>query len=341
MRIFCYELVCAGGLGPNPPESLRAEGWAMLSAVTGDLARIAEVEVSVLLSDDCPALPGVHRLPSSPHEESDRFADAVAAHDATLVIAPECGGLLAQRNAIVLSAGRQLIGCRPDAVGLTADKLALASHWFDRGVPTLQTRLATEALPALPFPCVVKPRHGAGSQATQLVAHSEDWARAWTMVRAEMLDDDFIVQPFQAGKACSIAFLVGPQQRVALAATEQLLSQDGTFHYLGGRIPLSTDESERARRLGHLSLEGINGLGGYVGVDLVLGDAHGGRDDRVIEINPRLTTSYIGLRQFTSSNLAEAMVRVLHSRPISAFQWHSRAIRFEPHDAIDPRSRFF
>jgi predicted ATP-grasp superfamily ATP-dependent carboligase len=49
---------------------------------------------------------------------------------------------------------------------------------------------------------------------------------------------------------------------------------------------------------------------GYVGVDLVLGQAEDGSGDRVIEVNPRLTTSYVGLRALARANLAAAMLAV-------------------------------
>ena len=49
---------------------------------------------------------------------------------------------------------------------------------------------------------------------------------------------------------------------------------------------------------------------GYVGVDLVLGREPDGSEDVVIEINPRLTTSYVGLRAAARTNLAEAMWQV-------------------------------
>jgi predicted ATP-grasp superfamily ATP-dependent carboligase len=42
-------------------------------------------------------------------------------------------------------------------------------------------------------------------------------------------------------------------------------------------------------------------------VDLVLGGNPHGDEDAVIEVNPRFTTSYIGLRAATRSNLALAM----------------------------------
>ena len=47
-----------------------------------------------------------------------------------------------------------------------------------------------------------------------------------------------------------------------------------------------------------------------MGVDLVLGRDPTGAEDFVIEVNPRLTTSYVGLRAAAKTNLAEAMLRV-------------------------------
>jgi predicted ATP-grasp superfamily ATP-dependent carboligase len=46
--------------------------------------------------------------------------------------------------------------------------------------------------------------------------------------------------------------------------------------------------------------EDVAGLRGYVGVDVVLGE----REAALIELNPRLTTSYLGLRAAFDQNLA-------------------------------------
>jgi predicted ATP-grasp superfamily ATP-dependent carboligase len=57
---------------------------------------------------------------------------------------------------------------------------------------------------------------------------------------------------------------------------------------------------------------------GYIGVDLVLGDSPGGEDDVVIEINPRLTTSYVGLSLAAMKmecNLGAAMLAVAQGKP--------------------------
>jgi predicted ATP-grasp superfamily ATP-dependent carboligase len=46
----------------------------------------------------------------------------------------------------------------------------------------------------------------------------------------------------------------------------------------------------------------IPGLAGYVGIDLLLPD---GGDPLIVEINPRLTTSYVGYRRIYSTPIPQ------------------------------------
>ena len=63
--------------------------------------------------------------------------------------------------------------------------------------------------------------------------------------------------------------------------------------------------------------ESFEGLKGYVGVDLVLSDER----VFVIEVNSRLTTSYIGLRNVSKINLAEAVTRaILNNESLTDFE---------------------
>ena len=70
------------------------------------------------------------------------------------------------------------------------------------------------------------------------------------------------------------------------------------------------------------------GLAGYVGVDLVLGAADDGGEDRTIEINPRLTTSYVGLRALAEANLAEVLVKVVRGEVVPAVAWRPGTVSF-------------
>jgi predicted ATP-grasp superfamily ATP-dependent carboligase len=133
------------------------------------------------------------------------------------------------------------------------------------------------------------------------------------------------VQPFIPGRPASVAFLIGPRQTVALAPAWQHLSDDGRFHYRGGSAPMHDDAlAERAVHIARRAVEAVPGLGGYVGVDLLLGDAA----DAVIEINPRLTTSYVGLRALAADNLMGLLLRVVRGESVAAPRWRPGGVHW-------------
>jgi predicted ATP-grasp superfamily ATP-dependent carboligase len=75
------------------------------------------------------------------------------------------------------------------------------------------------------------------------------------------------------------------------------------FKYSGGEIMSPPDTSDILHNIIKKVLEIIPGLKGYTGIDLIRSEA----GYKIIEINPRLTTSYAGIRQVINLNLAEAM----------------------------------
>jgi len=310
MRIFLYEWVTGGGLVEEHgalPASLLTEGAAMLSALAADFSAIEGAQVTVLQDlrlDDLP-LPDceVVEVYSRSHhrEELERLA---AEADHTLVIAPEIDGILVQTNRWVRNAGGRLLGSSHEFVSLTADKYLTAQALKRAGVATPESQLLEadqEKLPAgFPYPGVLKPVHGAGSQHTLLVASEHDTPPAYPWPQ--------LLERYCLGTACSVAFLCGPAHRVALPACRQHLTSDGRFSYTGGSLLGDSDLTCRATALADRSLEVLPPALGYVGVDLVLGKAADGSEDFVIEINPRLTTSYVGLRSVSEDNLAAALL---------------------------------
>jgi len=285
-RIFVYEHITAQGLGRDPesPEhSLFIEGQAMFRAIREDFAASAGVEV----------------ITGSPAD----FARLAAYADWSFVIAPETDGVLLNLAREVVRVGGRLLGPSPAAIVLTSDKFALFQHWQKFGVRTPATVLVQDLPPS--WPCVVKRRDGAGSEGMRLVRTEAEFRE---------LSGAMIAQPYCEGIPASIAFLIGPRDTIALPATFQLISTDGQFRYCGGLVPIAPELAIRAEALARSALAVISGLLGYVGVDLLLGSAADGGDDYIIEINPRLTTSYVGVRSYRGVNLAELM-HDLASRP--------------------------
>ncbi len=281
----------------------------MLAAVAADFARVPACEVATLLADGLPGLPAVRCV-----RDRGAFLALARDADATLLIAPEFDGILETLSRQVVKVGGTLLGSSPDAVRLTADKWRTYQYWQRLGVPTPATVLSCdEATFSLPW--VVKPRDGAGSQETYFVA------------QRDRVTSRGIVQAFVPGVAASVALLVGPSRVLPLLPATQALSSDGRFQYEGGVVPLDVSLHDRARSLALRAIRGIDGLHGYVGVDLVLGDAQDGSGDVAIEINPRVTTSYLGLQQMCAGNLADAWLRLARGDKAD-LAWRAGRVRF-------------
>src|SRR5207248_1194750 len=105
---------------------------------------------------------------------------------------------------------------------------------------------------------------------------------------------------------------------------------------LGGELPIPPDLAARAVAVATRAVGCVPGLLGYVGVDLVLGDAADGSRDYAIEINPRLTASYVGLRALAGFNLAAAMLRVAAGDDPGPLPWRNERLRFEPGRKVRP-----
>ena len=121
---------------------------------------------------------------------------------------------------------------------------------------------------------------------------------------------------------------------LALPAAAQDLSAEGRFQYRGGSLPLAPPLTLRAQHLARRAVEAVPGLRGYVGVDLLLGEAGDGSQDWAVEINPRLTTSYVGLRALAQTNLAELLLRLVLGEEVPKLSWRAATIHFEANGSV-------
>ena len=330
MRIFVYEFVTGGGwysCGALPlPGSLLSEGLAMLRALVEDLTAIG-AEVSALWDRRhlLPNLPtaAIHSVGTA-EEERAAFHRVAAEAEATILIAPEFCGFLLERCRWAEGAGARLVSPSSGFVELTSDKHRTAEVLSAAGV-AVPHGLALDADQLLPrefrYPAVLKPRDGAGSQSIRLIDRPAVDERA--------LAQPSRMEEFCPGVAASVAVLCGPAQQLVLPPCGQILSDDGRFTYLGGRLPLEPALASRARGLARQAMAAVPKARGYVGIDLVLGGHPDGREDVVIEINPRLTTSYVGLRQLARGNISQAMLAIAGGQTAS-LSFDARPLQFEP-----------
>jgi len=336
VRILVYEFVTGGGWyhvdDQQPPASLAREAEAMLRAVATDLAALDGVEVEILRDERQPAcdVAGVLVHPvRSAADERRRLARQAAEADATLVIAPEFDGHLLDRVRRVERSGGRLLGPSSQVVALASDKQATAEHLARHGVPVpLGMPLAAgEELPrSFDYPAVLKPRDGAGSLGIRRInSPAEADQRA---------PRDSRLERYYPGAAASVACLCGENAIAVLEPCGQRLAERA-FAYEGGWLPLDRALGARARRLALRAAAALPNPRGYLGFDLVLGGDPAGSGDVVVEINPRLTTSYVGLRAALASNLAGAMIEIAAGRT-PELCWKLAPISFSPDGICTP-----
>ncbi|MEW6231012.1 MAG: ATP-grasp domain-containing protein [Chloroflexota bacterium] len=309
--VFVHEFITGGGLPPGKlPSGLAAEGEAMLWAVLADFRAWGAVHTVTTLDQRLAnlSLPAddVVGVPRGQHAAV--FAALLAGSDAALIIAPETDGTLARLSAMAQDAGVPLLGSSPVAVAIAGDKWACYQRFRQAGLPTPVTQRtsfadAPRVAREIGYPLVTKPVDGVGCEGVCLVATETELAAALAVLRQATGREEILLQSFVAGTHASVSLLVAEGQALPLCLNGQEIVTGCPFAYRGGVVPLSHPAATRAYAVAQAAVGLLPGLQGYVGVDLVLlnGEAW------LMEINPRLTTSYIGLRRVLQLNLAQAI----------------------------------
>ena len=343
VRIFVSEFISSGAMAGMPlPDSLLREGQAMLSAVIGDVLAIPGCNVATTLdrriTDRLNLRSGSvdTRAIDDANAEQIAFDRLVTQADATLVIAPETDGVLARRVQRVHDLGAKSLNCRPSAIEICGDKLQLADHLTTRGIPTIPTHVAppdeTEPWDRIATACVMKPRDGAGSWLTFVIPYRDSivWKHAKNEFAIAAAADRAIIQPWIAGSNLSVGCLCDDSgQREVLPIACQHLSRIN-FQYLGGTIPaeIPPETVVVIEQLVHATCATITGLRGYIGIDLLLPDADP-KSPLIVEINPRLTTSYIGYRQLCEDNIAERLLQGNSQALFEPLKWKPESVSFQ------------
>ena len=328
--VLIHEFVTGGGLiGRDLPPSWAREGSAMRRAVAADFAALPGVRVLATLDARLGpggAMAGVEDriIADRPLETFERLARAA---DLVLVIAPETGGVLADHARLLDRIGARSLGSSPGAIDLVADKGRLASHFEARGIPTPPTRVIApaEGRPrGLGGPVAVKPVDGAGSLDTWVIADGT-WPAGLLGIGSA------IAQPFLPGEPRSASFLVGDREPPTLIGVGRQrigIDAEGRLSYLGGAIPV---EPGGDLPTVEAAIASVPGLRGFVGVDFL----HALSGPTILEINPRPTTSFVGLARWLGPGAIAAawLASEAGSRP-GPFAPRHPSVRFDADGSI-------
>jgi predicted ATP-grasp superfamily ATP-dependent carboligase len=308
MRIFVYEHVTGGGLdGEALPPGLAREADLMVRTLIGELASCPEVECLTSRDPRLPPVAGAESIGWHAGETArERFRRGTALAGAVWPTAPESGGVLADLATEVEAQGRLLLGCRPAAVRIASSKRATTDLLQRAGIPAVPTFARAEEVPPFPGRWVTKPDDGAGAEATHIVT---DWREARNRLAAATLP--LVAQPWLEGDPMSLSLLCDAGRSRLLSCNRQRIAETSRAVSLAGiEVNVAVEHEARLTTLARRIATALPGLWGYVGVDFIWTSA----GPVVLEVNPRLTTSYCGLGRARGINVA-AMVLALVATP--------------------------
>lgn len=284
MLVFVCETVTGGDfVGTSLPSSLIAEGTLMRDTLIGDLEDLPGVRVVTTHDARLPAPP---RGDSTSIDENDdrRAIWAALAGEAHCVwpIAPETDGVLENLVGFFATHSRRVIAPDVETLRICASKTETAAVLAEAGVPIVPTLNFEDVPPGAPGPFVIKPDDGAG--AIDVAIHER--------MPAAPYPAGSILQPLIAGTPASLVILCQSGRTHVLCASRQHVEPfDGHLRFSGvtvGALPVTDQLRDIAGRIGE-ALPGLHGICGVDYIETIEGPL-------VIEINPRLTTSYAGLR---------------------------------------------
>jgi predicted ATP-grasp superfamily ATP-dependent carboligase len=210
--------------------------------------------------------------------------------DMGLVIAPD--HLLA-RYTQILEEHTHNVGCGFMTVALCANKVQTGKILRLHGV----------AVPA-EAPTgkrVVKPVKGCGAQGVRISEGAPDTGEfAQQYIEGEHFSVS-IVGSRVVGEVCEYFSGKPP---LALAVNRQFIEtgSDGSIHYLGGETPVHPAREAEITGVAKKVAE-VLGCQGYCGVDVVVADKV-----YVVDVNPRITTSLVGIAACMKEEIADILV---------------------------------
>ncbi|WGD30426.1 ATP-grasp domain-containing protein [Ancylobacter sp. WKF20] len=313
MRVFVCETVSGGDYaGTDLPETLIAEGAMMRDALIADLEDLPGVRVFTTHDARLPAPPCGESRAIGPGEDTRAIWSELAAQtDCCWPIAPECEGILHSLVEQLGARNRRVIACDVETLQTCSSKLRTATHLAAAGIPFVPSWSPSTVPAGLSGPLVIKPDDGAGAMDVHV----------FRRLPPGPYPTGVVIQPFIVGTAASLTLLCQSGRAQVLTANRQhVVEADGQLLFRGltvGAFPVDDTLRALADAIG----AALPGLHGILGVDYIATPS----GPVVVEINPRLTTAYVGLRRalginplaFVAELVQDGMVPDMNSLPPS------------------------
>lgn len=314
MKILVFEYITGGGLiGQALPASLAAEGGLMLQALLAELKCQDDIRLCVPLDSRCavPAQLAEHEIVrvGSGQDVMEMLPALLMDADLFWPIAPETDGVLQYLVELAAACGTETLVSDAQTIRLCADKYATYQLLARLRLPVVETRLVAEGVAGWAGDVVFKVADGAGCQDSFVLA-ADQWPAPLALLDRPQR---YVMQPYRSGQAASLSCLFKQGQGWLLCCNQQqIVLEQGLFNLQACLVNVDNPKRNFYRHLVAAIADALPGLWGYIGIDVIETPEVG---PLVLEINPRLTSSYVGIRQATGINVAEQVLRLRQGEP--------------------------
>lgn len=314
-KILVFEFIIGGGLAQDDlPESLAREGLLMLKTLVEELSQIPSIQLTVLLDWRYAKLDLAKNINTVVIAKNsvinDVLAKLIEESDLVWPIAPESDLILQKISALVEAKNRRLLNSSAEAVTLCSDKLLTAKLLKQQGIAVIESRQLNGFIADFVEPKVIKPKDGVGCLNCYYVSCNNEFEQIVGQIEQPL---KYIYQPYINGDTLSLSCLFKKQKAWLLCCNRQQVSMtQGRFQLNACEINIPTKNRLMYQQIINQIAKIIPGLWGYVGIDIIQPEFE---QALILEINPRLTTSYVGIKQSLGLNVAKIIVKMLDKAP--------------------------
>lgn len=315
-KILLFEFITGGGFAQQQlPGSLAKEGCMMLQALVNELAFCSNIELTVVLDwriKDIQLTDNTTVVNVSKNQSVYQLLpDLCRSSDFVWPVAPEIDGALYKTTQLIEKTKAHLLNSSSQAIYLCSDKLAATQLLNQLGIASVETLSLDQFSDEFEMPWVIKPKDGAGCSNTYYIADESEF----TLVKKQLKYlNDYAIQPFIKGATLSLSCLFSKGEAWLLSCNKQQISiENGQFKLKACIVNIKSDRVCEYQALINQIAQAIPGLSSYVGIDIIQPD---NGIPQVLEINPRLTTSYAGILPATGLNIAKAVIEMSETAPI-------------------------
>ena len=311
------EFITAGGFNhADLPNNLLPEAQLMRDALLSDLSQLPyHISTTLDARLSPPKNCNDYVLVQADDDVWQVWATQIKAADAVWLIAPETNHILQNLTQIAALQGALVLGCGPASIKTFSSKLATFLACKQAGIATIPT-YSFENWPKIEASYIAKPDDGAGCDDTFYFETANDLSD-WIVHNNKQ--HTHVVQPYLEGIAASISCVMHGGTAQVLSCNQQLVKFSHNKLQFKG-IVVNAMQAHwvqfelLAQQVAQLASKLVPDLAGYIGIDVIVHDAQ----ITLVEINPRLTTSYCGLREATGLNPAELIINTLTK---AQFKW--------------------